>query len=108
MAYSTSNPPFCVTEARFGGLAANSTSVYNRAPNMWMYNTSDGTTAVSSPGYFTNGKQLGMRYGDVLFAVSASTESSTGHQVSIGVLYSSNSSAGWNTSTDSRLTSSGQ
>lgn len=108
MAYSTSNPPFQVMGARMGGLAANSTSVYNRAPNVWMHLTSDGTTNMSDAGYFTNGKQLGMRHGDVLLAVCASTESSTGRLIAMGVLGTTNSSAGWNISTDSRLTSSGQ
>lgn len=108
MAYSTSNPPMQVLGSRMGGLAANSTSVYGRAPNLWLYNTSDGTTSISDAGYFTNGKQLGMKYGDVLLAVCASTQSSTGWMLSFGILGSSNSSAGWNCSTDSRLTSSGQ
>lgn len=108
MAYSTTNQPFQVLGSRFGGLAANSTSVYSRVPNLWMFLTTDGTTAVNNAGYFTDGKQLGMKRGDVLLSVHASTESSTGHMLSFGILYSSNSSAGWNCSTDSRLTSSGQ
>jgi hypothetical protein len=112
MAYSgstatTPNPPICITPNVSGGKMG-STSVYARSRQIWFYNTSDGTTAVSSPGYFTDGLYLGMRVGDLLLAVCASTESSTGYQVSIGVLGTTLSTAGWNISTDSRLTSSGQ
>lgn len=104
---SSPNPPICIMP-NFSGGAMDSTSVYARSRQIWFYNTSDPTTALSNAGYFTDGKQLGMRTGDLLMAVCASTESATGHQVAFGVLYSSNSSAGYNVSTDSRLTSSGQ
>jgi hypothetical protein len=63
---------------------------------------------MSDAGYFSNGYYLGMRRGDVLIAVCQSTQSSTGSMLSIGILASSNSTAGFQVSTDSRLTSSGQ
>lgn len=104
MAYSTATPPVTAV-ARIGGIAANSTSVYNRAPALWLYNTSDGTTVLQNAGYFSNGKALGMRYGDMLLALSASTESSTGHITAFGALVSTLSSAGWNLSTGGTITS---
>jgi hypothetical protein len=107
MAYSTANPPINVIP-HLGGLAANSTSIYGRAVGLWLYKTSDGTTNMSDAGYFSNGHYLGMKRGDVLLAVCQSTESSTGSMISMGVLASSNSTGGFQVSTDSRLTSSGQ
>lgn len=107
MAYATSNPPINVI-AHLGGLAANSTSIYNRAVGLWLYKTSDGTTNLSDAGYFTNGNQLGMRRGDLMAGICCSTESSTGAMIAFGVLVSSNTTAGFQLSTDSRLTSSGQ
>jgi len=107
MAYSVANPPLCIIP-RIGGLASNSTSAYNRSVAFWAYNTSDGTTNMSDAGYFTNGYYLGMRRGDVLIAVCQSTQSSTGSMLAFGILASSNSTAGFQVSTDSRLTSSGQ
>jgi hypothetical protein len=91
-----------------GGLAANSTSIYGRSPGLWFYKTSDNSTNMSDAGYFSNGHYLGMKRGDLLWAVCQSTESSTGSVMSMGVLASSNSTAGFQISTDSRLTSSGQ
>lgn len=107
MAYSTTNPAVNVL-SHLGGLAANSTSIYSRAIGLWFYKTSDGTTNMSDAGYFSNGLYLGMKRGDLLIAVCQSTESSTGSMMSMGVLASSNSTGGFQISTDSRLTSSGQ
>lgn len=104
MAYSTANPPNCM-EPRLGGSAANSTSINNRSPALWMYNTSDGSTALMGAAYFTNGKDLGMRYGDMILALCWSTESSTGHVTVYGALVSSNTTAGWNLSTGGAMTS---
>jgi hypothetical protein len=104
MAYSTTNPPRLMIPAMGGPLAANSTSVAAGGA-FWHYNTSDGSTLMEGAGYFTNGKDLGMRNGDVLFAVSRSTESDTGHIMVIGVLGTTLSTAGWNLSTDGTLTS---
>lgn len=104
---SSPNPPICITPNISGG-PMNSTSVYSRSRQCWFYNTSDGTTNLSDAGYFTDGKALGMRVGDMLMAVCASTESSTGHLVAFGVLGTTDSTAGFNISTDSRLTSTGQ
>jgi len=104
MAYSTANAPLAVAP-RIGGIAANSTSVANRAPALWLYNTSDGTTVLQGAAYFTNGRDLGMRYGDVMLGLSWSTESSTGHISFQGVLVSSNTTAGWNLSTGGTITS---
>lgn len=59
MAYSTSNPPFLIASG-IGG-------TQNR--RVWLYVSTDTATAVRVSGYFTNGYELGMRAGDILFSV---------------------------------------
>ena len=105
MAYSTTNPPRLMIPAMGGPLAANSTSV-GAGGALWAYRSSvDQIPAVCTPGYFTNGKQLGMRVGDWIMGTVTSTESSTGFISFFGTLGSTNSTAGYNVSTDSVMTS---
>lgn len=56
MAYSTSTPPVAVAQ----GLTGRS---------IWFYETTDAATAVRVSGYITNGYALGMRKGDIVFAL---------------------------------------
>ena len=105
MAYSTTNPPRLMIPAMGGPLAANSTSVAGGGA-MWAYRSSvDLTSNLCTPGYFTNGKYLGMRPGDWLIGTVTSTESSTGYLTFMGTLSSTNSTAGFNLSTDGMITS---
>jgi len=59
MAYSTSNPPVLLTPAVLGAPAG----------RLWMYRSTDAATAVRVAGYFTNGYNLGLRAGDLVFSV---------------------------------------
>jgi hypothetical protein len=105
MAYSTTNPPRLTMPKMGGPLAANSTSVAGGGA-CWFYRSSaDLTSNLCTPGYFTNGKDLGMRPGDLIDGVVTSTESSTGYIRFSGVVATTNSSAGYNLSTDSMITS---
>jgi len=56
-------------------------------------------------GFFTDGLQLGMKSGDVLMAPTYTTQSGTGYILVMGMLFSSNSTAGFNLSTDGTITS---
>lgn len=110
MSYSGStatspNPPIAMIP-NIGGGPVSSTSVYSRSRQLWFYNTSDGSTVLQNAAYFTDGKDLGFRVGDAMIAVCASTESSTGHLSVVGVLVTTNSTAGWNLSTGGTMTSS--
>lgn len=102
---TTPNPPRCIFPAMGFPLAANSTSIGQRAGQLWYYNSSDGTTVWQNAGYFTDGKSLGMKLGDMLFGLSWSTESSTGHVTVMGALVTTQSTAGWNLSTGGTVTS---
>lgn len=57
MPYSTSNPPFLLAQG-VGG-----------ARKVWFYASTDAPSAVDASGYFTNGWDLGMRAGDIIFVV---------------------------------------
>ena len=103
------NVPRCIVPQMSGPKAtssADSTAITPRNTNLWIYNTSDATSILCTPGYFTDGKQLGMRHGDIMLGVSWTTFSSTGTYSFQGMLYSSNSTAGFNLSTDSMYSSS--
>lgn len=102
---SSPNPPRLLVPAMSGPLAMSSTSIARRGSQLWIYNSSDGTTVWENAGYFTDGKALGMQLGDILMGLSWSTESSTGHITVYGALVTTNSTAGWNLSTGGTMTS---
>ena len=58
MAYSTANPPVRVAGAVAG-------------PSIWYYTSDDAKTVVDDGDYFTNGHDLGMRVGDIVYLIEA-------------------------------------
>ncbi len=54
MAYATSNPPVRIAGAVSGA-------------SIWYYTDADVDSDVDLAGYFTDGKDLGMKVGDILF-----------------------------------------
>lgn len=102
---ATPNPPRLMNPKMGGPLAANSTSV-GGGGNWWHYQTSaDLTSNLATPGYFTDGNLLGMKVGDLIDGVCWTTQSATGYTRFSGVLTSTLSTAGFNLSTDSMITS---
>lgn len=61
MAYSTTNPPALLQDRLMGGGA------------VWSYISADERAAVVAAGYFSNGRSLGMKLGDVVNCVVDST-----------------------------------
>lgn len=59
MAYSVSNPPVLVA----------SPIHKDAGGRIWFYSSTDALSAVRVSGYFTNGYDLGMRVGDIVFIV---------------------------------------
>lgn len=57
MSYSTSNPPQLVVQG-----------IGNGAPSIWTYQSADPIGTIDGAGYITNGGQLGMKLGDLVFA----------------------------------------
>ena len=71
MSYSTSNPP-----------ALKSTSPLTGAGQTWVYRSTDVATDVDASGYFTNGKALGMKVGDIVEVCDTDTSTTmTLHRV---------------------------
>lgn len=61
MAYATSNPPALLQDRIMGGGA------------VWSYISSDARATVVGAGYFSNGRSLGMKLGDVVNCVVDTT-----------------------------------
>ena len=65
MAYSVDNPPALLTQ-RVGG-----------SGGIWHYSSNDDAATVVASGYFTNGKDLGMKKGDVVYIFEEDTATLT-------------------------------
>lgn len=71
MAYVTTNPPKLMVP-----------SVGSGQPALWVYTSTDIHTDVDASGYFTNGSDLGLRVGDIMFvSKSSATIGTTVHYV---------------------------
>lgn len=57
MSYSTSSPPRLMISG----------SLTQTAPNIWTYSSADAVATVRVSGYITNGGNLGMKVGDLVF-----------------------------------------
>ena len=71
MAYATTNPPKLLVPGMGSG-----------QPSLWVYTSTDVHTDVDASGYFTNGSDLGLRVGDIMFvSKSNATIGTTLHYV---------------------------
>jgi len=66
---SAANPPRCVYGTNMWGQRSTSllSSSKVRGQNVWLYNTTDGSTEIISNIYFIDGFYLGMKEGDLIF-----------------------------------------
>jgi len=111
-ASSVSNPPVLLSRTAgsrsilgSSGLTAWSSGVTRAAGlGMWQYISTNLTTDLTSPGFFTEGAALGMQVGDILLAVQY-TSAGSSFIMSQGVLTTTNSSAGFNLTTLGMITS---
>jgi len=70
MAYSTSNPPQLVSQG-----------IGNQTLAIWHYNSADPTADVDGAGYITNGGDLGLKVGDLVFHRETDTDLVYSHVV---------------------------
>jgi hypothetical protein len=70
MAYSTSAPPQLLTQA-IAGL------------RIWYHTSADATAAADAAGFITNGQDLGMKVGDIVYHKDPTTDATalTSHKV---------------------------
>ena len=107
-ATSVSNPPRKMVEGIAGnagttGLTTAPSNVSGQGGAMWFYSSTNLTTDLVAGGFFSDGKSLGMRPGDMVFGVqfsSAGSSCTTFQGAIIGV-----SSTGASLSTGSLITS---
>jgi len=112
-ASSLANPPVNLVRA-FGntvnqsGMVIGTTNLQTGGGNgLWHYSSTDTmATIISNLAYFTDGQQLGMRMGDVIFVANASTVASSAVTMGIGLLGTTNSTAGWTIMTAGNIASS--
>lgn len=111
---SASNPPILLargmgsinnTAGNVLGSSLQTTTAFSGGSGLWYYCSSDGSTVLQGAGYFTDGLALGMRNGDVLISVSQSSLG-TSPTMGIGVLMTTNSTAGFNVNTGGAIQSS--
>lgn len=114
-ASSVANPPICIlpmgitpTNNASGNVLGSSlqtTTAFSGGVQLWRYTSSDASTLAQGAGYFTDGLSLGMRNGDIIFIV-AQTSLGTSPTMSIGVLMTTNSTAGFNVASAGAIASS--
>lgn len=109
MAYQSStaanpNVPQCIVPG-FGSTVSPGSSAVAAGKSLWFYNSTHALADLVGVGFFTDGRRLGMKVGDVLIAPTYSTQGATSHVLVFGMLFSSNSSAGFNISTAGTMTS---
>lgn len=68
MAYSTDNPPVLQSQPIAG-------------PRIWFYQSADAQTDVRVSGYFSNGWELGMKAGDLVYVTDTDTQQQSIHSV---------------------------
>ena len=74
---------------------------------LWYYASSDpSTTIIGTRGYFSDGQQLGMRNGDLIFMLAPSSGGSTGTVLlGIGALMTTEASSGYSVVTGTQILS---
>ena len=111
---SAANPPILLsrgvgqinnTSGNVLGSSLQTTTPVAGGSGFWYYASSDGSTLLMGVGYFTDGLSLGMRNGDMLMSVSQSSLG-TSPTCMIGVLMTTNSTAGFNVSVGAAIQSS--
>lgn len=73
---------------------------------LWVYSSTDTSTLLQGPGYFTDGAKLGMRTGDMIMNVYASSLGATPSSIQLGCLVTTNSTAGFNVAIGAAIQSS--
>jgi hypothetical protein len=113
-ASSVANPPVLIASGMtpYNSAAANvlgsslqTTQPFNGGTQLWRYTSSDASTLAQAAGYFTDGLGLGMHIGDIIFIV-AQTSLGTSPSMNVGVLVTTNSTAGFNVATGAAIASS--
>ena len=100
MAYSGStaastvaNPPKRISMGGLTGRNLRESTSVDEGHQLWFYNSSHLTTDLAASSFISDAARLGMRNGDVMIAVQASTGGSTTTALLIGVIELDSTSA---------------
>jgi len=95
--YSTGTTDTSTSSVTFGALTGGT--------GIWYHQTSDpSSTIIGTRGYFSDGQQLGMRNGDIIFVLAPSSGGSTGTVVlGINALVTTNASSGFSLCSGSQM-----
>ena len=85
-ASTVANPPSRVSHGLLARSNVNESTAQGHGGSLWTYSSSNLTTDLATSNFFTDAKQLGMQMGDILMAVTYSTDSSTGLELVIGTI----------------------
>lgn len=111
-ASSAANPPVLLSRPMahvsttnadlFYSSAATSPATFRGGNGLWIYQSSDPSSVIAADdNYFSDGDRLGMKNGDIMFIISATSAGAaeSGHLMGYGMLWSTNSTAGFSIST---------
>lgn len=72
MSYNEDNPPQAIVSVP---------KVQGGTRSLWVYESTDDGAAVDADGYISNGQDLGMKQGDIVFVIDTSDYAVTSHAV---------------------------
>lgn len=101
------NPPILISPAALGGKILNNGSTINGAgggsgAQLWLYTSTDSSTAPLAANYFTDAQYIGMKGGDVVMQVGATGST---FSVSLAVLGTVSTAGAAYASTGAQMTS---
>ena len=76
-ASSVANPPNQIARVVGGRLSASSSASVGGGGGLWLYNSTNATTDMTAAAFFTEAYYLGMKQGDIVMGVQASSAGST-------------------------------
>jgi hypothetical protein len=85
-ASSVSNPPARIGNSLISQRNINESTSVAEGGSLWTYTSTNLTTDLATSGFFSDGKELGMRTGDIVIAATYSTASTTSFELVIGMI----------------------
>lgn len=85
-ASSVSNPPNQIARVIGGRLSASSSASAGGGGGLWLYNSTNLTTDMTVASFFTEAYYLGMKQGDIVMGVHASSAGSTTQVAYVGAV----------------------
>lgn len=85
-ASSVANPPNQIARVVGGRLSASSSASAGGGGGLWLYNSTNLTTDMTAAGFFAEAGSMGMKQGDIVMGVQASSAGSTTQIAYLGVL----------------------